>query len=142
VIRRLTPSWRMRATIAALGFPPAVHLIALDRIAGWIARQRRAQPDDAVDDAALAEWVDRVLRRLPPPWRHTCLKRALVLHYLIQRAGRDSELRIGVRRDELGQLAAHAWLMRDQAPYLEPASSRLESYQVLTAFSSQGDAAR
>jgi len=135
MIRRLTPRWRMRATIAAVGLPPFIHLLSLDRIARWVARQPMpAPPDDVVDDPALAEWVDRVLRRLPPPWRHTCLKRALVLHYLLHRAGRPTELLIGVRRDDQNALAAHAWLVRDGVPYLEPSVNHVESFQVLTAF--------
>jgi Transglutaminase-like superfamily len=135
VIRRLTPRWRIRATLAALALPPLVHVIPLDRLAHWIAHRRTRRLDDAVDDAALAEWVDRVLNRLSPPWHHTCLKRAVVLHYLIRRAGRTTELRIGVRRNEHGALVAHAWLARDDVPYLEPGGiARVGSYQLLTAF--------
>lgn len=140
MIRRLTPRWRFRATLAAVVFPPLVQVIPLDRLARWIARQRPPRPDGSVDDAALADWVDRVLKRLPPPWHHTCLKRAVVLHYLIHRAGRTSELRIGVRRDEAGALAAHAWLARDDLPYLEPGGTAyVGSYQLLTAFPSPGE---
>jgi hypothetical protein len=136
----LTPGWRLRATLAAFVFPPLLHVAPLDRIAGWIARRRMpAQPDDGVDDRALAEWVDRVLVALPPPWRKTCLKRALVLHYLTHRAGRPTELRVGVRRDDLGALAAHAWLVRANALYLEPSASQIDSYQLLTAFPAIGD---
>ena len=137
MIRRLTPRWRIRATLAALAFPPLVHLRSLDRIIGWIERSTKSRSADAtVDDPALAEWVDRVLRRLPPPWRRTCLKRALVLHYLIRRAGRPVELRIGVRRDERSALAAHAWLVRNDEPYLEESTASIGSYQVLVAFPS------
>jgi hypothetical protein len=140
MIRRLTPGWRVRATLAALVLPPLVYVLPLDRIARWISRGSiRSSPDDAVDDPALAEWVDRVLNRLPPPWRRTCLKRALVLHYLVRRAGRPTELRIGVRRDQDNALAAHAWLVRDDRPYLEPGTDHVASYQVLTAFSSVGE---
>ena len=85
------------------------------------------------------EWVDRVLRRMPPPWRKTCLKRALVLHSLLRRAGRPAELRIGVRRDDAGDLTAHAWLARDGQPYLERGEDRVASYQVLAAFPSHGE---
>ncbi len=135
MIRRLNPRWRIRATLTALVLPPLVHLVALDRIARWIARSRMPQnPDKAVDDPALADWVDRVLHRLPPPWHHTCLKRAVVLHYLLHRAGRPVELRIGVRRDTDANLAAHAWLVRDDVPYLEVGANQVESYQLLTAF--------
>ncbi len=137
MIRRLTPRWRIRATLAALALPPLVHLAPLDHIARWIARTRMPPtPDDTVDDPALAEWVDRVLDRFPPPWRRTCLKRALVLHYLVHRAGRSAELRIGVRRDEHGSLVAHAWLARNDVPYLEAGANQVSSYQLLTTFPS------
>jgi hypothetical protein len=143
VILRLTPAWRLRATLAAFVLPLFVYLVPLDRVARWIRRgPMRSSPNDAVDDRALAEWVDRVLDRLPPPWRRTCLKRALVLHYLVRRAGRPTELRIGVRRDQNNTLAAHAWLVRDDVPYLEPGADHAASYQVLTAFSSIGEVDR
>ncbi len=95
--------------------------------------------DPTVDDPALAEWVDRVLNRLPWPWRRTCLKRAIVLHYLVHRAGRAAELRIGVRRDEHAALLAHAWLVRDGVPYLESGADHVDSYQLLTAFPPAGE---
>jgi hypothetical protein len=133
--RRLTPAWRTRATLASTLFPPLVHFVSLERISRWIDRRPRPKtPDSTVDDASIAEWVDRVLTRLPPPWRRTCLKRALVLHYLLHRAGRPAELVIGVRRDERNELAAHAWLARGGTPYLEPGADHVDSYQVLTVF--------
>lgn len=133
--RRLTPGWRARATLAALALPPLVHLVSMERIARWIERSSSpAVPDHTVDDESLAEWVDRVLYRLPPPWRRTCLKRAVVLHYLLHRAGRPAELRIGVRRDERSALAAHAWLVQRDQPYLETGSDHIDSYQVLASF--------
>lgn len=140
MIRRLTPRWRLRATGAALILPPLIHLVSLERLATWIARSgARAGPDGSVDDAALAEWVDRVLSRLPPPWKHTCLRRALVLHYLLHRAGRPAGLRIGVRRNQEQALEAHAWLVRDgELPVLEPGHEQVGSYQVLAAFPPSG----
>jgi hypothetical protein len=127
----------MRATIAAVVLPPLIYLVPLDRIARWIARRPLPpRPDDGVDDAALAEWVNRVLTTLPPPWRVTCLKRAVVLCYLVHHAGRPAELQIGVRHDEHGALAAHAWLVRNGAPYLESGMERATSFQLLTAFPS------
>ena len=137
MIRRLTPAWRLRATLAAMALPPLVHLIPLDRIIRGTARSRKLMAsDDSVDDAALAEWVDRLLTALPPPWRRTCLKRAVVLHYLVRRAGRPAELRIGVRRDEQNALTAHAWLVRDGEPYLETGADHVASFQVLTTLPS------
>jgi hypothetical protein len=135
--RRLTPLWRLRATLATMLFPPLVHLVSLERINRWIGRSGNpARPDDTVDDESLAEWVDRVLVRLPPPWKKTCLKRAIVLHYLLRRAGRPAELHIGVRRDETSALAAHAWLTRSDQPYLETGADHIGDYQVLASFPS------
>ncbi len=135
--RRLTVRWRIRATVAAVGLPPLIYLVSLDRIAGWIrGRPLPTAPDNSVDDVALAEWVDRVLANLPLPWRATCLKRAVVLYYLVHRAGRPADLQIGVRHDEYGALAAHAWLVRNGAPYLESGLERASAFQVLTAFPS------
>jgi len=75
-----------------------------------------------------------VLAVLPPPWRRTCLKRALVLQYLIRRAGGSAALQVGVRRDGAGALVAHAWLTRNGTAYLEPATERLDTFQVLATF--------
>jgi hypothetical protein len=136
-VRRLTPGWRLRATLAALILPPLINLVSLETLSRWIAgRGMPAEPDGRVDDPALAEWVDRVLERLPPPWKRTCLRRAVVLHYLLRKAGRPADLVIGVKRDEQQALAAHAWLSREGMPYLERGAEAAASYQVLTTFSS------
>jgi len=114
-----------------------VHFVALDSLSRWIGNRRApASPDPRVDDAALAEWVDRVLGKLPPPWKLTCLRRAVVLHYLLRKTGRPADLMIGVKRNEQQALAAHAWLAREGAPYLESGADPASSYQVLAAFSS------
>jgi hypothetical protein len=109
-----------------------IYVVSLRRLSTWVARRRPAA--GPVWDVALAEWVDRVLRRLPPPWRRTCLKRALILQYLLRRAGRAADLHIGVRRGEAGELIAHAWLAQDGKPHLEPDTPRVESFQVLASF--------
>lgn len=51
--------------------------------------------------------VNQVLRHWP--FGDTCLRRALVLGHCIRKL--DPTLLIGVRRDESGALAAHAWLV-------------------------------
>ena len=132
--RRLSPGWRLRATTAAFLFPPLIYVMSLERLTAWVEGRGAATKAGPVWDVALAEWVDRVLRRLPPPWRHTCLKRAVTLQYLIRRAGRLVELKVGVRRNEVGELVAHAWLVREGLPYLEPGTERLETFEELASF--------
>jgi hypothetical protein len=43
----------------------------------------------------------------------TCLATALVGQALMNRHGHSCEFRIGVRREDSGKFAAHAWLERD-----------------------------
>lgn len=117
---RLPLQWRLRAAAAAVVIPPLLDVTSFARLMSWIGRPpRRLPPHAGVHDASLARWVDRLLARLPGPWHRTCLKRAAVLYHLLRRAGQPVEIWIGVRRDDVGALAAHAWLVRDGAPYLE-----------------------
>jgi hypothetical protein len=121
--------------LAAMLFPPLLHLVSLARLTRWIDRKKvPARPDPSLDETALAAWVDRLLGRLPGPWHRTCLKRAVVLYYLVRRGGRPAELRIGIRRDAGGTLAAHAWLVRDGTPVLEEGADHLGTWQVLAGF--------
>ena len=99
--------------------PPVLSLVSLTRIASVAGRSSRRGSLTAPDDEVLAAYVGEVLRRLPPPWRYTCLRRGIVLYHLLRRAGRPVALHIGVRKDAGGALAAPAWLVKGGAPYLE-----------------------
>jgi hypothetical protein len=114
--------------------PPLVSVVSLETIARAAGRPRRRAAAPGPDDEALAAYVDGVLRRLPPPWRHTCLRRGVVLYHLLRRAGRPVELHIGVRKDAAGALAAHAWLVKDAAPYLEPEAARSTGFSEIASF--------
>ncbi len=139
---RLSLAWRLRAAAAALVIAPLVGATSFARLASRLGRVPSwGRVSGAPDDASLARWVDGVLRRLPRPWRRTCLKRAAVLYHLLRRAGRPVEMWIGVRRDVGGAFAAHAWLMRDGVPYLEPATDAVPLHAVIARFpESPGDA--
>jgi len=56
-------------------------------------------------------WLVEVAGRHAPV-NATCLKKALVLSWLLGRRGIRTELRIGVARDN-GSLKGHAWLLSD-----------------------------
>ena len=132
--------WRLRAVATVGVVAPLVGAGSFARLARWLgngaggSRPRRA----ALDDAALARWVDRVLYALRGPWHHTCLRRATVLYGLLRRAGRPVALVIGVRRDAAGRVAAHAWLERDAAPYLEADPTIPARHTVLARFPDGG----
>ena len=112
--------WRVHAAASAAVVPPLIRLVSFARLAAWLGRVPDAVPASAasVDAAALARWVDRLMRAAPPPWRYTCLGRSAVLYHLLRRAGHPVELWVGVRRD-VAHAAEHAWLVRDGQPYLE-----------------------
>lgn len=118
--------------------PPLLHVLPVDRIAAWLGRTRDAHDAPPID--ALVARVDYWLRRLPWPWRSTCLKRAAVLYGLLRPSGVDVQLHIGVRRLPGKEFQAHAWLMRDNAPFLEPKGTGFETFQVITAFPEQAGA--
>ena len=53
-------------------------------------------------------WVVGVASRFVP--KATCLAQALALHVLLQQAGYEVFLHIGVTNNEEGNLKAHAWI--------------------------------
>ena len=63
--------------------------------------------------AACAHAVDLAYRLLRLP--RTCLTESLALFGLLRRQGIDARFRIGVRK-EGEQLAAHAWIQREDTP--------------------------
>ena len=129
--------WRLRAAALVLLIPPLVYIVSFARLATWLAGRTQPAPDPALDDSALARWVDRLLRNLPGPWRRTCLKRSAVLYRLLRRAGRPVELCIGVNRSSQpgkGVIAAHAWLVRAGEPYLEAHPEHALSHVVIARF--------
>jgi len=125
-------AWRLRAALAIAVVPPILRLTSFARLASWLGRPSRTITRP-VDDASLSDWVDARMIRLPPPWRRTCLTRGAVMFGLLRRAGRPVTLRIGVRRDG-GRVAAHAWLVRDHAPYLESRDEVHGTFQVIAEF--------
>ena len=124
--------WRLRAGLAALVIPPLIHIVPLHRLARRLGRGHAGAAGPP--DASAAAWIDAVLRQLPWPWHHTCLKRAAVLYHLLRRDGNPVELQIGVRRTPAGTLAAHAWLVREGAPYLEEGSENIAGFTPLARF--------
>jgi hypothetical protein len=135
-------SWRLHASAAAFALPVLMELTSFGRLerrlTALASRRLRRIPDDRV----AARWVDDALYGRPHPWTRTCLRRATVLYYLLRRGGRNVELCIGVRRDEQGELKAHAWLLHEGMPYLEPMITRDEvsSYGTIARFPSLASA--
>ena len=124
----------MRAVVAAVLIPPALELSSFSRLARILSLTPSPSPAP-FDDQALARWIDRILYRLPWPWRRTCLRRALVLYPLLRLAGRPVDLWIGVRRGEpSSKVTAHAWLTLSGAPHLEADPEHAGRYTPIAQF--------
>lgn len=116
--------WRLRAIAATAIIPPLLTVVPFAKLERTLTSAAQWRLSSAPDDTLAASWVDDALSRLPNPWARNCLRRASVLYYLLTSAGRAVELCIGVRKDERGELLAHAWLLLDGAIYLEPVRNR------------------
>ena len=117
--------------LACAVVPVALEFVAAARLLGWV-RRVPARHGTCPPPERSAAAVDRLLRRAPGPWRHSCLRRAVVLAALLRRSGRDAEVVIGVRRAPAGGFEAHAWLRCDGVePYLE--AEPLRSWMTLQA---------
>lgn len=73
-----------------------------------LAKRRGEAPLELAPSIARMAWLVEVASRYAPV-NVTCLKKALVLSWLLGRRGIATTLRIGVARQE-GDLTAHAWL--------------------------------
>lgn len=133
--------WRVHAAASAAVIPPLLRWSSFARVAAWLGRTPSSPTAAAsLDDVALASWVDRLLYAAPPPWRYNCLGRAAVLYHVLRRAHRPVELWLGVRRDRGGAVAAHAWLVRDGRPYLEPNPDVVLAHEPIARFPESAEA--
>ena len=126
----------MRALTAVAIVPPLLEIVSFAVVERMLMFAARVHARNGPEDGDAARWVDAWLARLPRPWTYSCLRRATVLYYLLRSAGQPVSLCIGVRRDAGGILRAHAWLVRDGAPYLEPARSgeRVAEFKEIARF--------
>ena len=90
------------------------------------AQRRRRVAETDFARASRGAWAVRVVSRYFP--QATCLTQALALYGILQRAGVDCELRIGVARASEGRLAAHAWV--DDHGKVLPPGEEVASYSV------------
>ena len=128
-------AWKVRTTVASLLIPPAIHLMSLARLTRVLERWSAQPLEGALPDAESTAWrVDRVLHSLPWPWRHTCLKRATTLFYLLRLSGQMVQLQVGVRKEKGGALEAHAWITLNGETILEPPATVISSFSPIATF--------
>jgi hypothetical protein len=102
----------------------ALRLVGFQRWQSFLARRTlrtaplRHYSDQSMDISRLAVASVRRANRFSPR-RASCLQQSLALSWLLGRQGIDSELRIGVRKQD-GKFEAHAWLERQGRLLYDP----------------------
>ena len=102
----------------ALRLLPLKHLLALCQRTPLGRREDSLVPSPSLPRLV---WLVEVAGRYAPV-NTTCLKKALILSWLLERRGIQTELQIGVARRD-GTLIAHAWLERKGQVILGPPGS-------------------
>jgi len=97
------------------------------RLQRWATQRGRGL--NSVDHLTWA--IEVASKRLPGA---TCLCRALALQRLLSRNGHESELRIGVQKQD-GQFDAHAWLLYGEQVVI--GATQLEKYELLTRWQTE-----
>ena len=92
-----------------------------------VSRDGHLPTADAIERV---KWAVGRASRCVPGARH-CLTQALAAQFLLARQGRSTQLRIGVAKDEAGQLRAHAWLESDGVAIFGVPHSGLQEYRLL-----------
>jgi len=108
----------LHALVAIPSVAVAMKVWGLDRVQWFLERRaeraRRRHPAEVADMVQQARAAAGLVEAAGRGgvWRPDCLERSVVLSYLLQRKGIDTEMRFGCRREE-GNLSFHAWLERD-----------------------------
>lgn len=68
----------------------------------------------------------------------TCLPQALAANALLSLQGYASTIRIGVRRNDVGAIQAHAWLLSGDRVVVGDDGERLESFSTITDIGRSG----
>lgn len=127
--------WKVRTTIASLLIPPAIQLLSLASLTSMLTRWSARPASGPSPEPDSTAWrVDRVLHSLPWPWRHTCLRRATTLYYLLRLSGHPVHLQVGVRKEKGGTLEAHAWITLRGDTILEAPSAQISTFSPIATF--------
>jgi hypothetical protein len=105
-----------QAWIALLRADVALRSLPLPRAQRFLNALLQRVPPSPLSELGLAHLVDIAARHHVLPVR--CLHRALVLKGMLAQSGLESDLRIGVRKQQ-GRMLAHAWLERAGVPLAE-----------------------
>lgn len=117
----------MRAIFLVAGIRAGLVLSSFRKVSDWLAR--RAGIVSGKGNRSKQEAEDRLVWAVSKasrviPTDKPCLSQAMALKYLLAREGADSELVIGVAKEDDQSIKAHAWVERDGRILIGGGSSR------------------
>jgi hypothetical protein len=109
---------RLAFLLPAVG--ASLRLLGFKRTRDLLERFAPPPAQQELGETSLFENANRIARLVGiaanhGPYRATCLRRSLMLWWLLRRRGIPAELRIGVRKDGK-DLNAHAWVEHRDVP--------------------------
>ena len=93
------------------------------------------EPARQADVPRLARIIRNGARLVPGA---SCLTQGLAYQIMLHRRGVPSELKLGVRQDEQGQFAAHAWVIVGGQVQLGGTSQQLAGFAPIAQFGASG----
>lgn len=119
--------------VVVMVFSAAARLVSIPRLM-WLMkplRTRRAATHPEAIQKELARLIDALLARDFFVFQPKCWKRAPVLYRFLALHGVETRVMFGLRKDEGGEIAGHAWLEAAGRPILETQSP---SYSITYSF--------
>ena len=115
--------WRIRwrIEVLALVLPDLSRQVSFARLLGWTTPTR---PAEWCADVSVDELCSMVERRLAHPVRmrgRRCLRKSLMLFYLLRLSGRPAEIHFGIFNARRNCTKGHCWVTLDGKLLTEPA---------------------
>lgn len=86
-------------------------------------------------------FTDYILNRNFWIYKHSCLKRSLILYHILRKSGIDVHICFGVKygekmpeKEKNNELEAHAWLLHEGSIFLERNEEITKTYKIIYRF--------
>lgn len=133
--RRLAKVWRLPISDKRQMISIALMIMFVRLSLSCIGYNRLRQMIPPAQDDAPVDLLRQLGRRVPLLARFmpgaTCLTQAVAAQLFLARRGYRSDMRVGVRQDEAGQIRAHAWLLAQGKIVLGGHPADLQAYAPL-----------
>lgn len=134
------PSYKKLLFIEAfimLAWGRILKMVPFSKVAPTLGEQMQETSLDQVDNKEVLKNVSQAIHIMSKYtfWESQCLVKAIAGMKMLQRRNIESTLYLGTGRDEIGKLAAHAWLR--SGPYYISGREGMERFAVVAKFANR-----